>query len=193
MAIDTENKRRSVLQCVPGLNTYPVADGVLSVGDREQASWVYSGLPPIISKVIGGTLTSAGALSRVTTRYRIYGGTLTPSATLNVLVTPLPFPGGLTLAGGLVPTPTYVIGLSGELIPIGAISAGNPAWLLIDDTLRWMGEWDIAVSYDIDDAVLYKASSDVEWHVFVSKVGHNVGNNPDSTAEWRRLYQEKWL
>ncbi len=125
---------------------------------------------------------------------RSYGGTLTPSAILNVLVTPLPFPGGLTFIGGVVPVPIFVVGLSGELIPIGTISAGNPAWLLIDDTLTWMGEWDVAISYGFNDAVLHKSASGNEWHVFVSKITHNIGNIPTSSADaWRRYYQELWV
>ncbi len=125
---------------------------------------------------------------------RSYGGTLTPSATLNVLVTPLPFPGGLTFAGSVVPIPTYVVGLSGELVLAGSVELANPSWLLIDDTLTWQGEWDEARSYELNDAVLYKRSDGNEWHVFVSKITHNVGNTPTSSAgAWRRYYQELWL
>ena len=75
----------------------------------------------------------------------------------------------------------------------GSIAAQNPNWLLLDDTLRWMGEWADTHSYDIDDVVIHKSTDAAEWHVFISKTGHNVGNTPTSSAtNWRRLYQEQF-
>lgn len=102
--------------------------------------------------------------------------------------------GILTPSGAVVPIPIFVQALGGELDLGGDFSALNPAWLLIDETLTWMGEWDATWSYNIDDVVLYKTDDGGEWHVFVSKIGHNVGNVPTSTASaWRRLYQELLL
>jgi len=122
---------------------------------------------------LGGTLTSAGAVARALTAYRAFGGTLTP-------------------AGGLNAAFTLIVALGGELNLSGALSGRNPAWLILDDKLIWMGEWDIAYGYRIDDVVLYKYGE--EWHVFVSKISHNVGNIPKSSPEaWHRLYQEQWL
>ncbi len=84
------------------------------------------------------------------------------------------------------------IALSGEVDFAGAYRMENPAWLILDATLTWMGEWDATWSYDIDDVVLHKAND--EWHVFVSKIGHNVGNIPTiSPVAWHRLYQEQQL
>ncbi len=124
----------------------------------------------------GGTLTSSGALSRVLTAYRDFGGGLTPTGDLTEIL-------------------TYIVdNLSGELTLSGDLAATNPAWLLIDDILLWQGEWNVATSYNLDEVVLYKSTDGNEWHVFISKIGHNVGNVPTTTsAAWRRLYQEKWL
>ena len=84
--------------------------------------------------------------------------------------------------------------INSEMDFAGALSGNNPAWLTLDDKLTWIGEWDATYGYVIDDVVIYKASADPEWHVFVSKIIHNVGNNPDSSAvAWRRLYQEPYL
>ena len=119
----------------------------------------------------GGGLS--GTLIR--TMYRALGGVFTPT-------------------GALLEALIIVMALGGELDLEGALSGRNPAWLLLDDTLRWMGEWVSTYSYDQNDTVLYRADATEDWHVFTSKVGHNVGNIPDSSsAFWRRLYQEKWL
>ena len=84
------------------------------------------------------------------------------------------------------------VALAGEVDFAGAYRMENPAWLVLDDTLTWMGEWSAARSYNIDDVVLHKAND--EWHVFVSKIGHNVGNTPTtSPVAWHRLYQEQQL
>ncbi len=102
--------------------------------------------------------------------------------------------GSITPSGALVPIPIFVVPLSGSITPAGALSIAQPDWLLIDEILAWKGEWDAAYSYDIADTVLYKSTDGNEWHAFVSKIGHNVGNIPVSTsAAWRRLYQEKFL
>jgi len=104
------------------------------------------------------------------------------------------FSGICTPSGALTVTPTFVIQLSGSCTPLGALSVSHPDWLLIDETLTWMGEWDVAWAYNIDEVVLYKSADGNEWHAFVSKIGHNVGNVPTSSAyAWRRLYQEKFL
>ena len=100
--------------------------------------------------------------------------------------------GSITPTGALTPVPTFVVGTGGELDLSGSLSAANPDWLLMDDKLTWMGEWDTTWTYDLDDVVLHKFGN--EWHVFVSKITHNVGNIPTSSpAAWRRLYQEPWL
>ena len=127
-----------------------------------------------LDRSYGGGLTPTGDLAKALTAYRSLGGNLTPSGELDAIV-------------------TFVIALGGDLNLSGALSARNPLWLLIDKNLIWQGEWDATTYYDIDDVVLYKATTDPEWHVFISKITHNVGNNPDSSASaWRRLYQEKW-
>lgn len=192
MAIDTENKRRSAIRWHPNLNVFPIPDGVISVFDRRHAAGRYRGLP--VPVALGGGLIPAGALTRTVTRYRDMSGGLTPSGALTrVLTAYRSLGGGFTPTGALTSIVTFVIALGGELSLSGVLSTSNPAWLLIDDTLTWIGEWNITWSYDLNDVVLYKASTDPEWHVFVSKIGHNVGNNPDSSAEaWRRYYQELW-
>ena len=50
--IDTQNKRRSVVQYAP-FTIAPVADGTIGDADREQATWLYSGLPPVVPVVSG--------------------------------------------------------------------------------------------------------------------------------------------
>ena len=125
------------------------------------------------SRAISGTLTPTGALARALTAYKSSGGTLTPS-------------------GALAAAIFIEQALGGELTLDGELSGSNPAWLILDDALVWMGEWDTTWSYNVDDVVLHKAGD--EWHVFVSKIGHNVGNPPNSSAEaWHRLYQEQLL
>jgi len=127
-----------------------------------------------LDRSYGGNLTPTGDLARTLSAYRAFGGTLTPTGDMEAIV-------------------TFVQALGGDLNLSGALSASNPAWLLIDDVLTWMGEWDATYGYAIDDVVLYKSDDGNEWHVFISKIGHNVGNIPTSTAAaWRRLYQEKW-
>ena len=103
------------------------------------------------------------------------GGILTPNGTvMAVLLILRPVGGTLTLSGAVV--------------------ASNPAWQLIDEVLAWLGNWDELYPYNINDNVLYQTSSTAAWHVFVSKTGHNVGNQPTtSPANWRRLYQEQWI
>lgn len=44
MAIDTQNKRRSV-QGYTAVVVYPVADGAITKPDREHAAWLYAGIP----------------------------------------------------------------------------------------------------------------------------------------------------
>lgn len=43
MAIDTETKRRAVLNMPPYVIA-PVADGTIGTPDRIQAAWIYSGI-----------------------------------------------------------------------------------------------------------------------------------------------------
>ena len=186
MAIDSAEKRR----CVGG--NMPTPDGTISLFDRRQIAYNYRGMP--IPMAIGGGLTPTGALTRALELRRGFGGSLTPTGALaRALTAYRGFGGTLTPTGDVVAISMFVQALGGELNLSGALDVANPAWLLIDEVLTWQGEWLITHSYDTDDVVLYKAADDPEWHVFVSKIGHNVGNNPDSSAAaWRRLYQEEW-
>ncbi len=87
-----------------------------------------------------------------------------------------------------------IVELTANMNFSGSISAQNPNWLLLDDSLAWREEWDETVTYDPFDAVLYKTADGGEWHVFVSKVSHNIGNIPTtSPAYWRRYYQEQFV
>ena len=43
MPIDSETKRRSVIQYAP-FTLAPVPDGTIDAADREQATWLYSGI-----------------------------------------------------------------------------------------------------------------------------------------------------
>jgi len=182
MAIDTAEKRRSV-----GGNM-PTPDGGISRFDRRQVAGNYRGMP--IAIALGGTLAPTGAVSRALTAYRGFGGTLTMTgAVARALTAYRSFGGTLTPTGDLAAIVTFVLALGGELGLSGELKVANPLWLMIDATLNWQGEWDATHSYDIDDAVLHKFGE--EWHVFISKIGHNVGNVPTSSAEaWRRLFQE---
>lgn len=102
--------------------------------------------------------------------------------------------GSLTLTGILATIASFFLTLRGELEFEQKLVCSNPAWLLLDEELVWKGEWVSTYSYDINDTVLYKTPYGTEWHIFVSKTGHNVGNIPtESPANWRRFYQEKWL
>ena len=186
MAIDTAEKRRCV-----GWNM-PTPDGTISIFDRRHVAGNYRGLP-IIGVSVGGGITPSGAVANALTAYRSFGGGITPSGDLARALTAYRSFGGTVTPSGILGTIlTIVMDLSGELDLSGALSGRNPAWLILDDALIWMGEWDEAWSYNINDVVLYKYGD--EWHVFVSKIGHNVGNIPTSTAvAWRRLYQEQWL
>ena len=67
------------------------------------------------------------------------------------------------------------------------------AWITLDDTQNWMGEWSETTAYSQYDTVLYKSSDGSEWHTFISKTSHNVGNQPTTEpAYWRRYYQEQF-
>ncbi len=169
-------------------------------------------ITPPTPKAVGGTLALSGTLANALELSRSYGGTLALSGTLaNALELSRSYGGTLALsgalsrgqfasmAGALTPSGTLVAAFiivqatGGELMPLGTLAMRNPDWLLIDEILTWMGEWDKTYPYDINDVVLYKSTGGNEWHVFVSKIGHNVGNIPTSSAEaWRRLYQEQW-
>ncbi len=56
---DTPDKRRSAANTIL-LVFYPVADGTIDAQDREQVSWIYSGItvgsPPIITRRAGQIL-----------------------------------------------------------------------------------------------------------------------------------------
>ena len=96
-----------------------------------------------------------------------------------------------TFTGALSPILLLLQVLTGEIDFDGEIAVSNPDWLLIDEELMWMGEWLETTEYNLNDVVLHHTGN--EWHVFVSKATHNVGNTPtNSPAYWRRLYQEKW-
>ncbi len=102
--------------------------------------------------------------------------------------------GTLTPTGAVVNVAAFLLGVGGTFTPTGVVGVQNPNWLLIDDVLTWQGEWDVLAFYELDDVVLYKIANGNEWHVFVSKITHNIGNIPTSSADaWRRLYQEPLL
>ena len=135
-----------------------------------------------------GAITPAGVLGR--SIMVDFTGAITPSGALNQK-TVIAFTGSATPSGALGRALQFPITITGALTPIGALTRRNPNWLLIDDTMHWMGEWATTYPYDLDDVVLYKATGAAEWHVFVSKITHNTGNIPTSSASaWRRLYQE---
>lgn len=186
MAIDTVEKRR----CVAGNSPTPKGD-ITSYFDRRHIAYNYRGMPMPLA--VGGNITPAGALTHLLTAYRSLSGNITPDGTLSRILTAY-----RTLNGALIPTgsigvaPIFVVTLAGELTAYGNLSGRNPSWLLIDEGMRWMGEWDATTTYDANDTVLYKAASDTEWHIFTSKASHNTNNNPDSSAPWwRRVYQEQ--
>ena len=53
MAVDTQNKRRSVIA------NLPVPDGAVSAADRIQTTWWYSGIdadaPAVVTPIVSGT------------------------------------------------------------------------------------------------------------------------------------------
>ena len=51
MAIDTENKRRSVIE-IPGMAVSPVADGDIGPRDRAASTWIYAGILTPITEVL---------------------------------------------------------------------------------------------------------------------------------------------
>lgn len=187
MAIDTLDKRR----CVAGNSPTPDGD-ISSYFDRRHIAGNYRGMALPVG--LSGGITPTGALGHVLTAYRGFGGALTPSGALGRVLTAYRALGGtITPTGALGTIFIIVISLSGEVVMYGELTGRNPAWLLVDEDLRWMGEWSETYPYDQHDTVLYKAETDTEWHVFTSKAGHNTGNNPDSSAAWwRRVYQEQW-
>lgn len=145
------------------------------------------------SKALSGSLTPAGALALRLELTKALDGTLIPAGDI-IKATSKSVGGTLTPTGDLVSIVTFVVELDGSLTLAGAIAAANPAWLLIDNTLTWQGEWDETRSYALNDAVLYKSDDGNEWHVFVSKISHSAGNIPTSSSSaWRRYYQEIWL
>lgn len=187
MAIDTAEKRRNV-----GGNM-PTPDSTISIFDRRHVAGNYRGMP--IAASVGGEITPTGGLVRVLEAYRGLGGSITPSGDLSRLLSYYrSIGGGLTPTGELARVVTMIMLIGGELEFAGDVALRNPSWLLLDKRMRWMGEWDTNESYEIDDVVLYKRLDGNEWHVFVSKIGHNVGNTPTNSAvAWRRLYQEPLL
>ncbi|MCW4050358.1 MAG: LamG domain-containing protein [Candidatus Bathyarchaeota archaeon] len=129
---------------------------------------------------------------------RVHDHALTPAEITNLYTIGLAgilsksLGGSLTPTGALSSVLTLVMALNGQLDLTGALKGINPAWLIVDKALIWQGEWDISTSYNLNDTVLHKFGD--EWHVFISKASHNVGNVPTSSAAWwRRLYQEPFL
>ena len=176
-------------QVKTALYRLPDADSTITIFDAAQAIYAYRDAKRV---ALSGGLTPTGALTRALTAYRALGGGLTPSGALTRALTAYrALDGTITPDGALVPVPTYVEALGGTLLLSGALTASNPEWLLIDEDLRWMGEWDEEYSYEADDVVLYKTADGNEWHVFISRAIHNVNNTPTNTpAWWGRLYQE---
>jgi hypothetical protein len=173
------------------LGMLPEADGVFSAGDAGLFLQAYM-YGSHISRSVGGTLTPSGAVVLRLELHKAFGGSLSPSGDLSRLLTAYrAFGGTISPTGDVSHIATFVMALGGVLGLSGAVGMANPSWLLIDASLRWMGEWDSLASYEVDDVVLYQSSAAAQWHVFISKIGHNVGNTPTSTAAaWRRLYQE---
>lgn len=171
----------------------PDADGSIDIHDAGQVLWAYARGPVAIS--LGGSLTPTGALARTLTACRSVEGGMTPSGALSRLLTAYrALEGEIIPAGELESLMTFIETVGGELSLMGALSARNPAWMLIDKRMKWMGEWNSTWSYGIDDVILYKRANGNEWHVFISKIGHNTGNTPTNSAlAWRRLYQEPLL
>jgi len=176
------------------LNLLPEADGSFTQGDACLILNIYPLTVPV-SVSVGGSITPTGAVSTLLTAYRSLGGTITPTGALGTVLTAYRALGGtLTPTGALGTVITYTVSLNGELTLTGAISGHDPSWILIDDILRWMGEWSVYTNYSLNDVVIHKTSGAAEYHVFVSKTAHNVGNAPNSSATyWRRLYQEPML
>lgn len=67
MAVDTESKRRSASDFFPFVIA-PVPDGTIAAADREQATGLYSGIPPLVPI----TLTVLGMEDRMWSP--IFGG-----------------------------------------------------------------------------------------------------------------------
>ncbi len=183
MAIDTENKRRSAQYI------FPIADGAISILDRRHAEWEYRGLPIGIS--VGGSITPTGSLSKIVTHLLSLSGEITPTGALTKKLF-LSFGGSLTPVGALVPHAIFIISVGGEITPSGGVSISNPTWIPVEDNLRWMGEWNATVSYDVEDVVMYK-TTEGKYHGFISRTPHNVGNIPtESYAHWARIVQARW-
>ena len=187
MAIDSAQKRRNVA------GNMPIPDGIITAFDRRHAAWNYRGMP--IGVGLSGSLSPTSDLTHILTAYRGVSGSIILSGNISRLLTAYRSLGGTTIFTG---TSTYILifveSVGGQLNILGTLSACNPAWILIDKRMKWMGEWDEVWSYDMDDIVLYKRPDGNEWHVFISKIGHNTGNIPTSSAfAWRRLYQESLL
>ena len=176
------------------MGMYPIANGSFDAGDCGLFMGIYA-FSLVIHVDVGGELTLSGASTRTLTAYRTPSGGLVLSGDAETVLTAHRSLGGsLTPSGAVSAAMLYFVSLGGELELTGNIQAANPAWLMIDDTLVWMGEWDETYGYSINDVVLYQTEAAAAWHVFVSKAGHNVGHIPTTSPEyWRRLYQEKWL
>jgi len=176
------------------VNMLPIASSSFRTGDCGLFMGIYTfGL--VMHVDVGGELILSGAATRALTAYRTPSGGLVLSGDAGTVLTAYRSLGGsLIPTGAVTPAMCYDVSIGGELELSGSIQAANPAWLMIDDTLVWMGEWDAVHSYDINDVVLYRIAATAAWHVFVSKAGHNVGHIPTTSPEyWRRLYQEKWV
>ena len=174
------------------LSMLPEAEGVFSSGGAGLFLHTYL-FGMMLTKGVGGTFAPTGSLSRVIDAFRSLGGSLTSNGALSTLLSAYRNLGGnLTPTGSLLESLILTMVVGGELTLNGSINGRNPAWLLLDDELIWRGEWDANYAYDLNDVVLHPFGN--EWHVFVSKAGHNTGNIPVSSATWwRRLYQEQWL
>lgn len=174
------------------LGMLPEADSMFSAGDAGLFLRAYM-YGSHISRSVGGTLTPTGVLALQLELHRALGGAITPTGDLtHVLSAFRSLSGGLVPSGNLSTLMTFVQALGGTLDLTGDLTLSNPLWLLIDDIYRWMGEWDVAYTYGLNDVVLYKTADGGEWHVFVSKITHNTGNTPTTEpTAWRRLYQER--
>lgn len=64
MAIDTQNKRRSV-QAYTFALMRPVNDGAFNVTDRPTVAWLYSGLTYPLSPPVGANFPQSGFISNM--------------------------------------------------------------------------------------------------------------------------------
>jgi len=85
--LDEMNERRSALQCVPGVNVYPVPSGIVNKKNKEHVSWLYSGISPAASTSpsLAETFTLSEAITVLTALYNLIADDLTLADTISVV------------------------------------------------------------------------------------------------------------